>query len=64
MEQPQGFVGPNESECLWVVTAAAPWASYGDAIVEDHAELLGPADSWTVRDWDEASSSRPKTKVR
>lgn len=62
MERLHPNVAPNES--LWVVTAASPWASYGDPIVEDHAELLGSADDWTVWDWDDASSSRPKGKGR
>jgi hypothetical protein len=58
MERLHRLVAPDED--LWVVTAAAPWASYGNAEVEDHAELLGAPDDWTVWDWDDASSSRPR----
>ena len=58
MERLHGLVSPDET--LWVVTAAAPWASYGVAEVEDFAELLGQPDDWTVWDWDEATQSRPK----
>jgi len=62
MERLHTHVAPSES--LWVVTATSPWASYGEAIVEDHAELLGSADNWTVFDWDDALSSRPRDNVR
>jgi hypothetical protein len=58
MERLHGFVAPDEE--LWAITAAAPWASYGNAEVEDHAELLGAPDDWTVWDWDAASSTRPR----
>ncbi|MBX3479808.1 MAG: hypothetical protein KF842_05370 [Caulobacter sp.] len=46
MERLHGFGAPDED--LGVLTASAPWASYGNVEVEDHAEVLGAPDDWTV----------------
>jgi hypothetical protein len=59
MERLHGFVSPQED--LWVITVNAPWAGYGNVEVDDHSELLlGASDDWTIWDWNEVSSSRPK----
>lgn len=58
METLQPLLGPADS--LWVISAAGPWAGYGNPEADDHAvSVLGRDDAWTPKDWDEATKSRP-----
>lgn len=59
MEKLQPLLGRADS--LWAVSAAKPWAGYGDPIVEDHVEaIVGSSDDWIPSDWDDATQSRPR----
>ena len=54
----QPLIGPSDS--LWIFSVVAPWAGYGDPIVEDHAvDLLGEFQDWVPKDWNDNQGSRP-----
>ena len=57
MEALQPLLGPADS--LWILAVTAPWSSYGDPFVEDHATaLLGEAEDYLPKDWDDAEGIR------
>lgn len=59
MQKLQPLLGRTDT--LWAISAAKPWAGYGDPIVEDHVEaIVGPSDDWIPTDWDDATQSRPR----
>jgi hypothetical protein len=57
IETLQRYLGPQDE--LWVFEPTAPWAGYGDPIVDDHVVgILGAGIDWIPTDWPERAQGR------